>query len=174
MVCPICLDDLDDAGTTMCMPTCNHRVHTWCALQAAQYDVRCPVCRHKDERVSSRSDQESSDVFSQLESIADVHNGNVRRYRQRRARVIGRSNSMRRTRDHANASRRKLHENSKQIDRAWCGIQREAWNTNDTILALRKERTRHQRRYNYHNRKLEDRLNELIGSPPVLSGEWRL
>ena len=31
-----------------------------------------------------------------------------------------------------------------------------------------------QRRYNYHHRRLKDRLDEVIGSPPVLSGEWLL
>lgn len=47
--CCICLADVSPAGESafMAFPGCGHRMHVLCALQQAQYRVRCPVCRHE-------------------------------------------------------------------------------------------------------------------------------
>lgn len=42
--CPICLESLSSEGVVG-WPGCEHRFHTLCALNQAQYDIRCAVCR---------------------------------------------------------------------------------------------------------------------------------
>ena len=46
--CPVCQDPLDHDVLTL--PGCGHRLHASCALSAAQYDVRCAVCRVRRRR----------------------------------------------------------------------------------------------------------------------------
>lgn len=54
-VCPVCLFPLEgDEKGAMCMPVCGHKIHTICALGAAQYDLRCAVCRVQDPTIHQR------------------------------------------------------------------------------------------------------------------------
>ena len=166
MICPVCLDPIANDEHAIYMPSCKHRLHTGCALNAAQYDARCPVCRHRDERVVERQ-RTDRDLFAQIEDYANRHNATVRRYRQRRNNALRQSNSMRRIRDNVRSIHRQLTENERILERAWVEAQRRIWKTNTVIGDLRKERQRIQRRYNYHNKRLEKRLADRIGDPPL-------
>ena len=54
--CALCLEEI---GSDVCnIPGCGHRVHTSCLLTAAQYDVRCPLCRRVPEGVKVKGDEE--------------------------------------------------------------------------------------------------------------------
>ena len=55
------------------MPVCKHLVHTTCALGAAQYDVRCPICRTQCPTIQTRVDDELQ-IFRHLEEIASRYN----------------------------------------------------------------------------------------------------
>lgn len=46
VACPVCLEavTVGDPGTLR-LPGCGHQLHVSCALNAAQYDARCPSCR---------------------------------------------------------------------------------------------------------------------------------
>ena len=47
--CCICLAHVSPTGegAFLSFPGCGHRMHVTCALQQAQYRVRCPMCRHE-------------------------------------------------------------------------------------------------------------------------------
>lgn len=44
-ICAVCQEQIPNMEESMMWPSCHHKLHTTCALQLAQYDVRCPVCR---------------------------------------------------------------------------------------------------------------------------------
>ena len=53
--CCVCQENMQpDDATTLTWPGCGHRIHVACALSAAQYDVRCPLCRHQHEGLVPR------------------------------------------------------------------------------------------------------------------------
>ena len=102
-LCPICLEPFDRANPSMNMPSCNHALHVRCALSAAQYDVRCPICRCKNPLIIDKNDMYASN--DPLEAIAatsiniaelyDEHELLHRRYQRKRASCIRRHDSLR-------------------------------------------------------------------------------
>ena len=51
--CAICLSEVS-SDERLRLPGCGHLFHVHCALDAAQSDVRCPVCRQVPEGVTVR------------------------------------------------------------------------------------------------------------------------
>ena len=66
--CPVCLGEIGDVHDerVMRMPVCGHLIHTACALSAAQYDTRCPMCRSHDPSIVVREDGSRGDVNAAL------------------------------------------------------------------------------------------------------------
>ena len=165
-VCPICLESLSVSENTLSMPVCGHTVHVSCALNAAQYDTRCPVCRAKDPSIVERSD-DGAHIFVHFEELAARHNVSMRRYQRRRADVIRRHDSLKRMRDRLNAERRLFAEVEHQLERQWIALQRNVWQSDATIAEIRQRRKRMQRRVSDLNRRLNARLRSIIGDEPT-------
>lgn len=50
--CAICLTHVVDRDSEFAMPGCGHVFHKTCILTSAQYNVRCPTCRHLPDGVT--------------------------------------------------------------------------------------------------------------------------
>ena len=163
--CPICLGCMDDPLTTLRMPVCGHLIHTSCALSAAQYDVRCPMCRTIDPEIDSRRDRESR-IFSQIEEYATHQEELARNYKLRRAAVIRRHESLKKLRSRARQEKKAFSDVNLELDRTWMQLQRRGWNEDPSIQEIKRRRRRQQRRVSNVNRSLHNRLRHLIGTPP--------
>ena len=165
MSCPVCLDTLDrNDCDTMCMPVCRHRIHVTCGLAAAQYDIRCPVCRTQDPSIESRHARDPDLV--QLQEIARQEHIIARRYQQRRSYAIRKRTPLKKLRDRIKNEAKFLDEKEKQLERAWLQRQREAWMHDLEITKLKHERRKHQQHVSTLQRRLSLQLKTLIGDPP--------
>ena len=55
MTCVICCEPIpDDEKERLIWPTCKHVFHKVCAMNACQYSIKCPMCRHEDETFTAR------------------------------------------------------------------------------------------------------------------------
>mgnify|MGYP001971045742 CR=1 FL=1 len=163
--CPVCLAPLSDPATTMQMPICGHCIHTTCALSAAQYDVRCPVCRTKDPSIESRLERETR-IFAQLEEYAARQARLVRSYKRRRAALTRRHASLKKMRNQVREEKKKFSELNTELDRTWIRVQRDRWRNDATIEDIKLRRRRQQRRVHAVSRRLKGRLYSVLGTPP--------
>ena len=163
--CPVCLECMDDASAVTLMPVCKHPVHTTCALGAAQYDVRCPICRTQCPTIQTRVDDDLQ-IFRHLEEIASQQDTVIRRYRNKRSRIIRRDSKLGRLRDRINVERRAFMGKERELMRVWSKLQRETWMKDEVLCAIRKERRVHQRRVNDMLRRLNASVHAEIGPPP--------
>lgn len=163
--CPICLESLGGETGTLHMPGCGHRVHTACALTAAQYDVRCPVCRRQHESILVREEPESR-VFSQIQEYAQREHARARRYQRRRATVIRQSKSLKKLNETLKAEERLFRRSDDELDKFWMTQQRRLWANDETIQEMKRKRRLHQRRITSTRRRLNARLEPLIGDVP--------
>ena len=171
--CPVCLLEIDDmrGGDVMRMPVCGHAVHTACALSAAQYDTRCPMCRTRDPSIVLRreSSTQATLLVQQIETLVAVEDDRWRRYRRQRSNVIRRHASLRKLRDRIRAELRDFRACERELTRAWCDAQRRMWNTDATLQVLKTNRRKKQRRVADLSRRLERRVGSSLGySPPRL------
>ena len=162
--CPVCLECLSDRPF-MCMPLCRHPIHITCALGAAQYDVRCPVCRTQDPTIETKQDRDTR-MFNQLEEYAQQQERIANRYQRRRADVIRTRPSLKKMRTRMRENERLLTQLDKDLDRAWSRLQRRMWKEHETIVDIKKQRNRARNRYNADRRRLDARLLPLIGDAP--------
>lgn len=160
--CPVCLDSFEDSNV-LSMPICGHRVHVSCALNAAQYDTRCPICRTKDPSISSRSDD---DIFTHIQEITNRHAASLRRYQQRRTRAIRQRDSLKRIRDRLTAERRSFEQVDRELEREWISLQKRQWVSDAKIADIKMRRKKLRRRVTDLNRRLEHRLQLIIGDEP--------
>ena len=163
--CPICLYPMIDSKQVMYMPICGHCIHTTCALSAAQYDVRCPVCRTRDPLIESKMDRETR-ILGQLEEFASRQDRIVRSYKKRRAAAIRRRPSLKRMQNRFRDEKKKFSDLNLELERAWTRMQRDRWNNDATIKDIKLRRRKQQRRLYVANRRLNDHLRPLVGSPP--------
>lgn len=163
--CPICLDCVEADDKSLCMPVCMHRVHTVCALKAAQYDSRCPVCRTREPTLTSRQ-EDDLEMYANIERIANEQEIEVRRYQQRRARVIRKHSRLRHIRDRLNDEKKRYASKEKELERTWVQMQRECWKSNEAIQRLKQERRVHQRRTNSLCKKLDNEVETILGPKP--------
>jgi len=55
MTCVICCEPMpEDERERLVWPTCNHVFHKVCAMNACQYSIKCPLCRHEDTTFTAR------------------------------------------------------------------------------------------------------------------------
>lgn len=163
--CPVCLEGLHDPLRCLRMPICGHTIHVSCALSAAQYDVRCPLCRTKDPLIDSRQDEERR-MFSEMEEDALREEELARRYKRRRSAVIRRHNSLKKLRDRMREEKKAFSSINNELERTWMQLQRRCWNEDVALQLIKQNRRKHQRRYSSSNRRMQNRLKALIGSPP--------
>lgn len=158
-VCPICLDPLKDTDI-LNMPVCGHKVHVRCALESAQYDSRCPMCRN--DCITPRRDDFLHRFEADLQERLAVH----RTYRTRRARAIRRHQSLKKLRDRLKDANRAYARADRDLDREWSKVLRVLWQSDEVINTLKTERTRCQRRLGRYKLQLRRRLEPLIGDEP--------
>lgn len=53
-ICVVCCAPMSQDDATLQWPGCVHRFHVTCAMNAVQYDVRCPMCRASHVDVKKR------------------------------------------------------------------------------------------------------------------------
>lgn len=162
--CPVCLESLNDQPF-LCMPVCKHPIHISCALGAAQYDVRCPVCRTKDPLIETKQDRETR-MFTQLEEYATQQENLVNQYQRRRTNIIRKNPSLQKMRNRMRENERHFSKLDKELDRTWSKLQRRMWMEHETILDIKRRRNKARTRYNVDRRKLDSRLVPLIGDAP--------
>ena len=69
-VCVICCDSME-SREVLKWPGCCHEFHSSCALNAAQYDVRCPLCRHTCDDIIPRK-------YTLIDALEQMFQGPVR------------------------------------------------------------------------------------------------
>ena len=172
--CPVCLGEIGDVHDerVMRMPVCGHLIHTACALSAAQYDTRCPMCRSHDPSIVVREDGSRGDVnaafFVHVESIVSEEDERFRRYQRQRSSAIRRSESLKRLRDRIRAEVRVFRVHERELSQTWYQMQRDAWKNDTTLQALKDKRRKQQRRVTDLNRRLERRVLAYIGGDRAL------
>lgn len=164
-ICPICLEPLDDPeNDSLKMPVCRHRVHVRCALESAQYDARCPLCRN--DCITPRRDDS---ILHRFEADLQHRLAWHRTYQSRRSRVIRRHNSLKKLRDRVKEASRAYTTADRELDQEWSNLLRTLWMSDEVINTLKTERTRCQRRLSRYKLQLRRRLEEMIGEePPAL------
>lgn len=147
------------------MPVCKHRVHVKCALSAAQYDLRCPVCRTRDPALESKQERETR-IFSQLQEYAVQREATVQRYQRRRAAVVRTHDSLKKLRDRIKNETRQFMKIERELEKAWFKLQRHAWMHDSTIKDIKNQRRKQQRRVSALTRRMNARLVPYIGEMP--------
>lgn len=171
--CPVCLETMSDDDARVCkLPGCEHRVHVACMLAAAQYDVRCPLCRQCDASIARRSTAEEAPAQSldaELHQMVREHERRRRLYSARRARAIRGEERAVLLRDRLVATRRELNEHDRVLSRAWLALQRTAWREDQTINELKRQRALALRRFNRLNTQLDAWVADRIGPMPRMT-----
>lgn len=163
--CPICLDEIKTTDNFLCMPICNHKIHTLCELKAAQYDARCPVCRTKDKYLTTRQEDDSQ-MYSNIERLAREQDIEIRKYRRKRARVIRKHSKLNNLREKLNEEKKTFLKKEKELERVWIQLQKDCWKNDTTIQKLKSERKKCQRRTNCLCKKLENAVENIVGPRP--------
>lgn len=163
--CPVCLDPLNSNENLMCMPVCMHRVHTKCALKAAQYDIRCPICRTQDPEITSKQEEDAM-VYTNLERLAHEYDRHIRTYNRRRARMIRKHSRLARLRDQVKHEKKMFEMKERELEREWFHVQRVSWKNHPEIVRLKNERRKMQRRTSALCKRLEGELEAEIGPRP--------
>jgi hypothetical protein len=166
-----------------------HRMHSACALNNAQYDLRCPICRQLHEGAQERPAKHTLLVHSASVAALRAHGGGVlasllerldateggaaadarramQTYRSRRSRAIRGDARLSELRGNAARTRRTSAETYRQLTATWASMQREAWRSDATINTLRRSYQNSRRQYNRWNQLLEEALLERVGLPP--------
>ena len=96
--CPICFEELGESIENCAMPLCHHKVHVRCLLQAAQYDLRCPICRCKDPHIIEKK-TDGEEQMSYIENLFERHQIATKQYQRKRSRLISKNSNMQKIRD---------------------------------------------------------------------------
>lgn len=163
--CPICLDEIKNTDNFLYMPKCNHKVHTTCELKAAQYDVRCPICRTKDERLTTRQEDDIQ-LYSNLERVANEREYELKKYKRKRARVIKKNSKLTKMKEKLNEEKKNFIATERRLEILWMKLQKDCWKNDKNIQKLKNERKKHQRKTNSLWKKLDDEVENIVGPKP--------
>lgn len=163
--CPICLEEIKSTDNFLCMPICKHKIHTLCELKAAQYDARCPVCRTKDETLTTRQEDDVQ-IYSNLESLAQEEESEFARYKRKRARVIRKHSRLHKLKEKLNREKKSFVKTEKELERMWIQVQKDCWKNDSNIQRLKQERKKYQRKTNCLCKKLENEVANIVGPKP--------
>lgn len=167
-VCPVCLVPID-APDEARMPGCRHPLHAACMINVAQFDVRCPICRHVDSRVVAKTPVGGSSVLEQVIRQQTEHETLQRAYMRRRSRCIRADPDLRLLRERVDAHTCQYRGHELELERAWYALQRAAWAGDPTIAAIKRARSRCLRNVTRNRKILEARVEARIGPGPTLS-----
>lgn len=177
--CAICLEDIDSSThvhDVLCMPVCHHRLHTVCALRAAQYDLKCPVCRTRDPSFESAApaDEETAHatLLRQLGEIGSRHAVMQQRYQRRRTRAIRQNAALLKLKNRLAAENIDLQRSTRDLERQWVLAQRTLWKEDICINEIKTTRRRHQQRSSALTRRLDARVELELGPPPSINIEY--
>jgi predicted nuclease with TOPRIM domain len=162
--CPICLDEIK-GDDYLCMPVCQHKVHTVCELKAAQYDSRCPVCRTKHPFITSRAEDDVQH-YTNMEQLVNDQEAAIVQYNRKRSRIIRNHSNLSRLREKLKKEKKTFFNKEKELEREWIQLQKNCWKTDATINKLKNERKRHQRKTNILCKKLEGEIETIMGPKP--------
>ena len=146
-------------------------MHIGCMLTAAQYDIRCPVCRQVDTGVTTRldddNDNEAAQWMTEIERLSAEYHIQLHAYTVRRNRLIRKNMRLRDLRDRAKLAYTEAVRIDNDLTRYWSVRQRRMWREDDTIIALKRQRTNSIRRWNRLTKQLNTAVEENIGSTPT-------
>ena len=167
--CPICLESMEEEDTLK-MPVCGHMCHVRCALENAQYDLRCSLCRAIDPKIRYRSTHfESIDVtFEEIDNWSARRQQMRRRYQNRKSHAISKDKTLRKLRDRLNDQSKSLSQNEQSLQSLWVNEQKNVWKSHPEIQALRKERNLLMNRVRCTKKKFSALLDARIGPEPDL------
>ena len=157
--CAVCLEDIDTAWS---FPGCGHRFHPECVLNFAQFDTRCPVCRHQVDGVTSKTDQRNTDL---QERLAEARS-EWRRYTARRRRLLQTNPDVNKQFEHLRHVRVQLGSETSTLRRLYDTRCREVWRTDPGIRQGRLLLGRLRRQELRLERLVATFLEEHIGSEP--------
>jgi len=163
MNCPVCLETLEN--TNICkMPICNHSIHVSCALNAAQYDIRCPLCRMSDPNIIPK-DRYENEAIEGLQTFANDAERLVRNWNQRKYRVIQNNPKLRIKRDKMKEARKKWQQFDKETDKLWDNIIQDQWKNNSALQDKKKQLQILRRSYLRKKKQFDDQLFEQAPRP---------
>lgn len=175
--CPICLESIDTTSASDSFfhwPTCKHVVHTTCALTAAQYDVRCPMCRNLDNNIRPKQieesdietdDDEEESFLDRVERMITEHERDLRNYKSKRYRLIRNDDRLRKIQSKLQDAEKTFKTDDKLLDTEWVALQKSMWNAK-RMKQIREKRKISQRRVAYFQKQLKEKVEQRIGTPP--------
>lgn len=173
-VCPICLDDILDGGgapPALSLPYCGHKMHIRCALMAIRHDNRCPVCRSHVVPATESVEpdpplpaQVQEELLLQIESEL---NRMIRRYRDRRARLVRNNEQLRELKRKLDEEQRQYRSTEDELIRTWKQAQRRLWSEDEALQVLKTKTTKHRRQVTRMTKRLRQKVEDAIGRPPL-------
>lgn len=157
--CAVCLEDNDESSWDF--PGCRHRFHARCVLQLAQYDARCPVCRHRPEDVQPRSD-----TFTVVRVRMTQARDEWRRYAARRRRLINGNSPMRQKFEALRELRTTIASRMHTLQTTYDRQCRVVWRDDPQIREQRRDLTRLRRRELRLERVLSNFFDARLGPEP--------
>ena len=135
-----------------------------CMITAAQYDVRCPICRRVDSGVTLRQAGEDADtgVVGEFERITTAYHTQMRSYNAKRNRLIRKDPDLRVLRD------RLKHARDDELSRHWTSLQRRLWREDAAVVNMKRMRANSLRRWRRLNSKLEVAVEQSLRPLPSL------
>ena len=169
--CPICFEEFDSENNvknhTCNFPVCNHKIHVSCMLQAAQYDIRCPICRTQDPNIVSRGQVEHPNPgLEQLEEIIQNHRIEERRYKQRRAKLLRENKKFKQANEQMKKEKKIFTELDRELERRWMSKQRKTWKMDSKINELKEKRRKQQQKTARIAKKIDTFVEEQLGPRP--------
>ena len=159
----MCLESLQTQSICS-LPVCGHSIHVSCMIQAAQYDIRCPVCRTCDPCIKARKDED--DPWINITSLLANHRTEERQYNRRRARVIREDAKIRKLNERLKCEKRTFNQVEKELEKRWLSHQKRAWRFDTKINCLKEERRKQQQKTNRLHKKVEDFVIARVGPKP--------
>lgn len=162
--CSICLEVIEE-NQASCTLSCNHVFHTSCMLNAAQYDLRCPMCRTLSENVLPRNENTTADIpiLDLNSTILNTFMRERRNYRNKRNRTIRNDMQLKKMNDICKSIHKDLQYLDNQLTTTWNKKTKELWKMDTTIQEMRAEHEKKRRKYNRLSRKINKEVRDRIG-----------
>ena len=166
--CVLCLEKLDGLITEL--PGCGHKIHTHCMLTAAQYDVRCPLCRSVPLNVNLR--QEVNESPSRvIETLHANYMNSRRRWQQKKSKLLSKRADLKSLNEKLKECRNNYVLSEKELEKVWNVKMKALWAGDNELKTLQanhaKTRNKHTRLLKRFNNKIED----IIGKCPEFLDE---
>lgn len=181
-VCAICMSPSREEDSAK-MPGCGHVFHVACIITSAQYDVRCPVCRHVGEGVEEREDKRSetaevtitqnglrirttSDDANAATSLIEMYEDGMREWRNftaRKRRLLKRRPSLKEKVDRLKVLRKKMKEDYDTMQKRYDDKCNKVWTPDPEISSQRKEISKMRRRELRLSKKIDEEILSELG-----------